>query len=92
MAGNGLFTSGTRDPDWQTAHGILPRAFNALKIRVRARPHATLCACVPNSLDTSIAGSKHSSTFRSHKRGLCTPHGFDQNQLLSALDPGRTHI
>jgi len=33
FAGNGIFTSSTYDSDWQTAHGMLPRFYNALKIR-----------------------------------------------------------
>eukprot|EP00878_Enallax_costatus_P002291 GHUV01002466.1.p1 GENE.GHUV01002466.1~~GHUV01002466.1.p1 ORF type:complete len:1154 (+),score=313.19 GHUV01002466.1:119-3580(+) len=31
--GNGLFTSSTLDPDWENAHGLLPRAFNQIRIR-----------------------------------------------------------
>jgi hypothetical protein len=32
-AGNGLFTSSTRDHDWQVAHGLLPRGFNQIRIK-----------------------------------------------------------
>jgi len=31
--GNGLFTSSTRDHDWQVAHGLLPRGFNQIRIK-----------------------------------------------------------
>lgn len=31
--GNGLFTSSTRDHDWENAHGLLPRAFNQIRIK-----------------------------------------------------------
>eukprot|EP00775_Hariotina_reticulata_P009541 gene9541-9705_t len=33
FAGNGLFTSSTYDPDWETAHGLLPRGFNQIRIK-----------------------------------------------------------
>lgn len=33
VAGNGLFTSSTLDKDWQVAHGLLPRAFNQIRIK-----------------------------------------------------------
>lgn len=33
FAGNGLFTSSTLDHDWQVAHGLLPRAFNQIRIK-----------------------------------------------------------
>ena len=32
FAGPGLFTSSSDEPDWQTAHGVLPRLFNALRV------------------------------------------------------------
>lgn len=34
FASNGIFTSDTHDPDWASAHGLLPRFYNALKIKV----------------------------------------------------------
>ncbi|KIY92424.1 cytochrome P450 [Monoraphidium neglectum] len=33
FASNGIFTSSTTDPDWASAHGLLPRFFNALKVK-----------------------------------------------------------
>ena len=33
FSSNGIFTSDTTDPDWASAHGLLPRFFNALKIK-----------------------------------------------------------
>jgi hypothetical protein len=33
LPGNGLFTSSTLDKDWQVAHGLLPRAFNQIRIK-----------------------------------------------------------
>jgi hypothetical protein len=51
--GNGLFTSSTLDKDWQVAHGLLPRAFNQIRIKnyfgVREPKHLQLslstCCC-----------------------------------------------
>jgi hypothetical protein len=51
--GNGLFTSSTRDDDWKTAHGLLPRGFNQIRIKNffgvrRAHQRASLARmCVP---------------------------------------------
>ncbi|KIZ02858.1 NADPH--cytochrome P450 reductase [Monoraphidium neglectum] len=58
MAGNGLFTSGTRDPDWQTAHGILPRAFNALKIRSYYPAILDKCRVYMHAWDKRAAGGE----------------------------------
>lgn len=33
FTGNGLFTSGETSDDWQTAHSVLPRGFNQIKIK-----------------------------------------------------------
>lgn len=33
FAGDGIFTSSTESPDWASAHGLLPRFYNALKIK-----------------------------------------------------------
>ncbi|KAF8059389.1 cypD [Scenedesmus sp. PABB004] len=33
VAGNGLFTSSTLDHDWESAHGLLPRGFNQIRIK-----------------------------------------------------------
>lgn len=32
FTGNGIFTSSTTSDDWQSAHGLLPRSFNAIKL------------------------------------------------------------
>ena len=32
FAGPGLFTSSSDEPDWVTAHGVLPKLFNALRV------------------------------------------------------------
>jgi hypothetical protein len=49
MAGNGLFTSSTSDPDWKTAHGLLPRSLNALKVKVRCGARLRIpSGAVPN--------------------------------------------
>eukprot|EP00877_Chromochloris_zofingiensis_P012868 jgi/Chrzof1/7835/Cz02g38090.t1 len=33
FTGNGLFTSSNTDMDWQTAHGLLPRGFNQIRVK-----------------------------------------------------------
>jgi hypothetical protein len=33
FASNGLFTSSTSDPDWASGHGLLPRAFNTMRVK-----------------------------------------------------------
>ncbi|KAI8468257.1 MAG: cytochrome P450 [Monoraphidium minutum] len=33
FSSNGLFTSDTSDPDWASAHGLLPRFFNTLRVK-----------------------------------------------------------
>jgi hypothetical protein len=38
FTGIGLFTSSTFDKDWESAHGLLPRFYNALKIKVGGLP------------------------------------------------------
>lgn len=57
FASNGIFTTSTTDPDWASIHGLLPRAFNALKVkgfypasetaRPRARASAPACDLGP---------------------------------------------
>lgn len=36
FTGNGLFTSSETSEDWQTAHSILPRGFNQIKVKIFA--------------------------------------------------------